>query len=458
MKPFYRKFFALALPVIVQNLIISGFHFVDNLMVGQLGKESVAGVALAGQVFFIMMLILFGICSGASVLTAQFWGKRDTVKIRQVTGVALMMSLGTALVFTLLGLLAPRQVLSIFTSDSAVLDAGEGYFRLVSTGYPFMALTMNLSIIMRSIERVRMPMIVYAITLTLNGFLNWILIFGALGFPRLGVNGAALATTVSRAIELTLFLVLIRATRNPLYGRLRDFLPESARQVKRIITETAPVILNEAFWGIGVSAFSVIFARMSTEALAGFQIAMRTADLFFVFLIGMSSACSTMIGNAIGSGKTALAWHYGRRFILLSLGAGALLALAVAASALPIPEFYKVSPLVKDYTRHVLWVYAGVLIFKAINIHLVVGILRSGGDNTVAMLMDALGLWTISLPLGLLGAFILKWPVAAVYILLCFEEILKTLYGLHRFKSRKWIRDVTTLSDPVPPLALYPPE
>lgn len=458
MNNFYRKFLTLALPVVLQNLIISGFHFVDNIMVGQLGTESVAGVALAGQVFFIMMLILFGICSGASVLTAQYWGKRDEIRIRQTTGVALMLSLTIALIFTALGLLIPRQVLSIFTSDPLVLDTGSEYFRLVCVGYPFMAMTMNLSVIMRSVERVRMPLVVYLITLSLNGFLNWLLIFGALGFPKLGVAGAAVATTLSRVVELALFLVLIRVTGNPLHGKPRDYLPESGRQVRGILKETAPVILNEAFWGIGVSIFSVIFARMSTDALAGFQIAMRVADLFFVFLIGMSSACSTMIGNAIGAGQKELAYRYGKRFIILAMITGAMLGIFIALTALPVPQFYRVSELVRSYARHVLWVYAAVLVFKAANLHLIVGIFRSGGDNLTAMLMDALGLWLVSLPLGILGAFILKGPVFFVYILLCVEEVIKVFYGFYRFRSRKWIRDVTQITEPPAPLALYPPE
>jgi putative MATE family efflux protein len=458
MKHFYRKFLTLALPVVLQNLIISGFHFVDNIMVGQLGTASVAGVALAGQIFFIMMLILFGICSGVSVLTAQYWGKRDEIRIRQTTGVALFLSLILALVFVALGTFIPRQVIGIFTTDQDVIKAGSEYLRLVCLGYPFMAMTMNLSVIMRSIERVRMPVVVYAITLSLNGFLNWVLIFGKLGFPKLGVNGAALATTFSRMVELALFVFLIRVTKNPLHGRFRDYIPESWKQIGRIIKETTPVILNEAFWGVGVSVFSVIFARISTEAVASFQIAMRVADLYFVLLIGMSSACATMIGNSIGAGERELAYRYGKRFMIIAVIAGAVIGLFVAASAFPVPYFYKISESARILVRQFLFIYAAILMFKSGNLHLIVGILRSGGDTKVAMLLDTLGVWAVAIPLGLLGAFVFHWPVPVVYILLCVEEVFKLVYGFFRFRSRKWIRDVTQIIEPTAPLALYPQE
>lgn len=249
---FWRKMITLAAPIALQNLVATLLNLVDTLMVGQLGDAAIAAVGLANQLFFLLMLFLFGISSGSAIFMAQYWGKRDLRSIHRVQGLCLALSTLLSLVFGLVGLTAPRWVLSLFSNDPEVVVLGAEYLRIAAIGYLPTAVTQVYASALRSTEQVRAPMAVSIVALGANTTLNYLLILGHMGFPRMGVSGAALATIIARGVECALLLLIVYGKQMTAAAPIRDMLNQRREFYPRFFKTTTPVILNEGLWALGV--------------------------------------------------------------------------------------------------------------------------------------------------------------------------------------------------------------
>ncbi len=254
-----------ALPIAVQNLLMSSLNMVAVVMIGQLGDTPVAAVGLANQVFFLLQLVLYGINTGCAIFIAQLWGKQDVPNIRKVFSLALMMGFSAAALFFGIARLAPSFVLGIYSKDPAVVALGSEYLRIFCPAYLFFAISFGFAIALRSIGRVRVPMFISTFALGFNILLSYLLIFGKLGLPSMGVAGAALAGLVARILEFCLFLGFVYLRQLPIALRLRDFLSLDISFIGRVFKPILPVILNETFWSLGISAYYVVYARIGTE-------------------------------------------------------------------------------------------------------------------------------------------------------------------------------------------------
>jgi putative MATE family efflux protein len=438
-RTFYKNLLRLAAPITVQQLIMCSLNIVDVMMVGQMGETAIAGVGLANQVFFILSILVFGSSSGGAIFMAQFWGKKDIVNLRRVLGLTLIISTGCALVLSLLAILAPSWVMHIFTEDAIVINTGSQYLRIAGFSYVFTAITYCYSATLRSTESVRLPVLINVLALGLNTSLNYLLIFGKFGFPQMGVQGAAVATVISRFLESTILLIIIYKRKSTAAASMNELLDQNKAFSARYLKTVAPVVFNELIWSLGVSTYSVIYARMNTDAVAAVNIANAIDRLSFVAFIGIGNACMVMVGNKIGAGDEATSFNYARRSLLICLVLGIGVGLLIMAIARPIISIYKVEQITAQNAFYVLLIYMIMLWARGANMILFVGILRAGGDTRFGFYTELCTMWLIGVPLSAIGAFIFHLPIYWVVAFSMLDEISKCAISFFRYRSKKWI-------------------
>ncbi len=442
-RDFFRSLLSLSLPVALQNLIISSLNMVDTIMIGRLGEKEIAAVAISNQIYFLMILLFFGIASGTAAFTAQYWGRGDTHRIHEALGFCLLAVTAGATVFGLTVLLVPELLLSFFTKDADVVRLGSRYLRIVAASYWFTAVSFAYANVLRSMGIVKMPLYSTAAALVLNTAGNYLLIFGSFGFPALGVAGAAAATVLSRAVETLILVVSVYRLKTPAASSPRELFSISGSYVKRFFRTASPVILNEFIWALGMTMYSFVYARMGTEALASFTIADTLAKFAVVLFFGTSNACAVMVGNRIGAGEFDKARYYANAYALLGPVLGALMGILVIAALPLLPLVFNVSRASLDDAKSVVILFALFLPAKIFGWHLVVGILRSGGDTRYSLFLEGLGVWLIGVPLAVLAGLVLGLPVWCVYAALSIEETVKAAVGFFRLRSGKWIHRLT---------------
>jgi putative MATE family efflux protein len=441
-KLFFKATFKLALPIALQNLILSSLNLVDTIIIGGLGETAIASVGLANQYFFLLNILLFGVISGSSIFTAQYWGRRDLANIKRVLGLCLLTSIAASTLFTLGGLLFPKQIIGIFSKDIKVIEMGGSYLRIIVLSYVVTALTMTFSFTLRSTGSVKSPMIVSITALGINTFLNYALVYGLFGFPAIGVSGSAIATSIARFIEFGLILFVVYGYKHPIAGTLKEMLDLTSSFVKRFYKVTVPVILNEGVWALGMTVYAAVYARMSTEVVASTNIVGTIERLAMVVFLGFGNAAAVMIGNKIGEEDNKSAFEYALRFIILNTLFGALMGILIYTAAPLLLSAYNVSPAVHNYSKNILHILAFFLWVKVFNYTNIVGILRSGGDTRFCLFLDIGGMWLVGVPLVVLGGLYWHLPIHIVFIFVYLEEVAKLVIGLPRIASKKWINNL----------------
>lgn len=440
---FYSTMLHLAIPIATQQLVMNALNAVDVLMVGQLGETAVAAVGLAGQVFFLMSLFLFGVGSGAAIFSAQFWGRGDLAQVRRMLGLALILAVSGSALFSLVAILAPTWVLSIYTNDPAVIAEGSRYLRVVGLCYVPTAISVTYAIILRSTRQVKVPMVVSVSALSFKTFLAYILIFGHLGAPALGIMGAAVATVVARCVECIAMLTITYWRKLPAAAKLTELLDIHRALVNRFARTASPVILGEMFWSVGMTIYTGIYARIGTGPVAAVSIAGTIEGVAIVPFLAMASAAAIMLGNRIGAGKVTDAMDYAQRFLVLSVGGAVVMGVVIFASRGMLMSLYRISPEAKIDAMGVLAVMAVMLWLKAGNLVMIVGIMRSGGDTRFAFLADIGPMWLLGIPIALFSAFVLALPVYwVVFLAVLADEGTKFFVSVWRVRSRLWIRSV----------------
>lgn len=442
-REYYHQLVIFALPLAIQNLVISSLNMVGVVMIGQLGETPVAAVGLAAQIFFLLQLVLFGINSGASMFTAQLWGKQDLPNIRKVLALAILLGLVAGSFFLGLAWLAPQAVLGIYSKDPQVVAQGSQYLRIFGWAYLFFPVTFSFAMVLRSIGDVKMPMLVSIGALAFNALLSYLLIFGKLGLPALGVRGAAIAGLLARLLECGVLIWIVYHRRSSIALRLSDLFELDLSFIGRVFKPMLPVILNETFWSFGTTAYSVVYGRISTDAIAAMNIVGTIDNLAFVFAFGLANATAIMVGNRIGSGEEGKAFKYAVRSLILSMLLGILVGSQVWLWSPAIVGLYKVPPVVIEYAGKALVILASLLWLRAANSIIIVGILRSGGDARFSFFLDGLVIWIVGVPMAFFTAFVLHLPVYYVYLAIMSEEIIKWIIGIHRIFSKKWIHNLT---------------
>ena len=442
-KNFYKQVCLLIIPMALQNLINVGVQAADVFMLGRVGEKVLSGASLAGQIQFIMTLILFGTTSGATVLTAQYWGKKDTRTIEKILGMGMLIGIGGALAFALAAELIPETLLRIYTNDPEVIAEGAKYLRIVALSYVIMAATQVYLYIMRSIERVVIATVVYGASLIVNIIVNAVLIFGLMGFPKMGIEGAAIGTLISRILGLMIVIWYAKFRNKVVRFHLSDMWNIDKVLLKDFLFYATPVILNELVWGMGSSANTAVIGHLGSAAVAANSVVQVVRELSTVVVFGVSNATAIYLGKTIGERQYELAKAYGRRFSVLSVITGFIAAGIILVSAPAVSRFMTLSPEAKSYLMFMFFVMSYFALCQAINTTLVVGVFRSGGDTRFGLRLDATTMWCCSILLGAIAAFVFRASVPVVYALLMSDEVIKVPITVKRFLGYKWIKNVT---------------
>ena len=440
---FYRTVIALVVPMALQNLINVGVTAADVIMLGAVGEDALSGASLAGQVQYIMTLFLFGLTSGATVLTAQYWGKGDKDAIEKILGIAVKTAVFVTALFTAAALVVPGLLLRIFTSDPVVIAEGIKYLRIVAFTYVMIGITQAYLYIMRSVERVIVATVVYLLSLICNIIMNSIFIFGLFGLPAMGVSGAALGTLCARILEVVLVAGYARFFNKDIKLRLRYVIHTDKVLFGDFMKYALPVVINEVMWGLGTAANTAILGHMGSPVVAANSVAQVARQLATVVSFGLSSAAAIYLGKTIGEKKMEHARAYAKRFIGLSLIMGVLGGAVILIASPVASAFLSLSAEAKDYLRIMFFVMSYFVIGQALNTTMVVGIFRSGGDTRFGLILDVSTMWCCSILLGFLAAFVFKLSVPVVYMILMSDEIIKIPITSWRYRSCKWLRDVT---------------
>ena len=442
-KIFYRHVAALVITMALQNLMNVAVQSADVVMLGRVGEKALSAASLGGQVNFILSLFLFGLTSGASVLCAQYWGKKDRKAIETITGICLRFSLLIGLSVTALTMVFPGTIMKILTSDQQVRQLGIDYLRAVCVSYLLMSFTGVYLNIMRSMERVVVSTVVYGASLLINIMVNGLLIFGLGPFPELGVVGAALGTVIARLAECFMVLIHNKWKNGLITVNVRLLFVKNKILLQDFFKISGPVILNEVLWGVGMSATAAILGQLGSAAASANAIVQVVRQLSTVISFGIASATAIMVGKAIGEGKKELARDYGNRFVRIIMVSG-LLGSGIVLIVRPIVmAIMELTPVAREYLSIMMLLMAAYVWFQAFNTLMVVGIFRGGGDTRFGLILEIIGLWGCSVFLGCLAAFVFRLSVPVVSAVILMDEYVKFPLILHRYRTYKWLRDVT---------------
>lgn len=447
-KGFWKNAIKLATPIALQNMLISSFTLADTLFVSQLGDVSLSAVGMIGQWGWLLNMVIFGISSGTSVFVSQYWGIKDKRRINMTCGIAIVSVILISGIFTLIGHFFPEFVINIFNGEDDVITEGKQYLSIVLFSYPAVAITNILSAVLRSVERVRLPMYVSVLTTLSNIFLDYGMIFGKFGFAKIGIRGAALATLISAWIGVAAILLISVIEKNILIAPLKNTFGFKFKDVSTFYKKAFPVIFNESMWGAGTFAFNIIFGHMGHEYFAALTILRSFENIAFVFFIGICTACCIMVGKSVGKGMIERGIEDSKRFIIITPIFAVVIAVIVFIFRPQLIGIFNMGNNISDVTLQaamtIMAIYAFEFTVRQIPYVTIVGIFRSGGDTVTGVKYDLCTLWLLSLPATLIAVYVLKLPFTVAFaVMYIFEDYIKTALCIRHYRSLKWIKPVT---------------
>lgn len=439
---FLKKAVRIALPVAMQGMLNTIVNLVDTMMIGALGATAIAAVGLANKVFFVFTLLVFGIVSGSGVLAAQYWGNGDIKNIKKVVGLALTLAVAASIAFLVPAVVCPEVVMRIFTASEDAIQVGAGYLTIVALSYPATAVSNTFVAMLRATGRVKAPVVISSCTIFINIFFNYTFIYGNFGAPAMGAAGAALATLMARLAEALSIILVVYLGKAPVAARFKEMFGYSREFLVQFFSTTSPVIANEFIWGLGTTLYSLAYGRMGNDAVAAIAIATTIQDIVTVLFQGLSAATAVIMGNEMGAGKLKRAERYAKNFLILQFIVTILGALFCVAIRWQIIGVYNITPEIAESVSRCIIVFALFMPFKMFNYVMVVGILRSGGDTKMCLLLDCSGVWMIGVPMAFLGGLFFGFPIHIVYAMVMLEEVYKAVFGYWRYRQKKWLRNL----------------
>ena len=436
-RSFFCSVCALAIPVALQSMLQASFGVVDQVMIGQLGGVEVAAVGLAGKFTGIFNVVVSAVGAVAGIMISQYMGQKNTSETRRSMILNLRICFILAALFLLAGVAVPEQIMGLYIKDRATAETAGRYLSIVSGAFlPAAGITI-LSTYLRCMEKAALPLYAGIASAAVNTGLNWILIFGRLGAPALGVTGAALATLISQFVYFTVILGMYtkyrRRSKNATAG------PFSWRQYLSMLL---PLLTSEFMWVLGENVYAGIYGRLGTDACAAMTLTNPMQSLAIGALCGLSQAAAILIGKRLGDGDRETAYREAKRLLLYGLAGSLALSVMIYFISPWYVRIFKVEAGIRALTAQILAAYAAVMPFKVLNMIIGSGILRSGGKTTYVMAIDLMGTWLFGVPLGLLTAFVFCWPVPLVYLTLSLEECIRFAVSLVVFRRRGWMNQL----------------
>lgn len=443
---FYRKLWGLVFPIAIQNLMTALVSASDAFMLGFVSQTSLSAVSLATQIQFVHNLFMLALTIGATTLAAQYWGKGDTDSVEEILAIVLKISMAVSVVFFIAAMFFSGFLMRIFTNDIRLIQAGIPYLRIVSVSYLFMGFSQIYLCIMKNSGRTAKSTIYGSVAVVINIGFNVIFIFGLAGFPAMGIAGAELATTVSRALEL-LLTIYENMHRSLVCVRLKYIRNSSKKLKKDFWHYTTPVLGNELVWGCGFTMFSVIMGHLGSDAVAANSVANILKNIIACVCNGIGIGAGIIVGNELGKGEMERATEYGNRLFKLAVFAGAVSGLILLAVS-PVLRIFtgSLSAQAHSYLKNMMYICTYYMIGKSVNATVIAGVFCAGGDTKFGLKCDAVTMWVILIPIGMITAFVLKLPIMVVYFIISMDEIIKLPAVYRHYKKYNWVRNLTELN------------
>ena len=441
--PFYGQIIRLVIPVVIQNLLSAAVSSADVVMLNYVSQDAISAVSLASQYANVLFMIYYGLGTGATMLCAQYYGKKDYMAIRAVEGIALRFSLIVSAVFAVLALCVPEQMMRLFTNEQRLIELGADYLRYMSVAYLCWSVIEVYLSVLRSMERVTICMVLNMVAFGLNVLLNAVFIFGLFGAPKMGVSGVALATAISRVVEL-LGCILVSICSKEVKLDLRYLFIRNKPLFGDFVKLSLPALGNDVVWGVGFSMYSVILGHLGSDAVAANSLVTVVRQFGTVLCYGMASAGGILLGKLIGERQPEeLIRRDASLLIRLTIACGVLGGLLVLAATPFVLRYATLSETAMGYLKTMLLINTYYITGTALNTTMICGIFRSGGDSKFGFYCDLIDMWAYAVPLGFFSAFVLRLPVRWVYFLLMTDEFVKWPFVIRHYKKGQWLRNIT---------------
>ena len=439
---FYRKLFSLVLPIAFQQFMLAAVSASDALMLGVISQDALSAVSLAGQITFVFNLFMGGLMMGTSILAAQYYGKEDKESIEKIFGYVTRISFLISIVFFCASLFTPSTLMRIFTSESRLVSGGVSYLRIVSVSYLFTGISQVYLCILKNTDYAMKSMVIGSSAVVINLFLNAALIYGLWFFPEMGIAGAALATSISKLMEMA--WAYAESLRKD-HIRLHIKYCISAEQwlVRDYWKYTLPMLGDYLVWGVGFSMYSVIMGHLGSDAVAANSIANIAKNLIVSFCTGLGNGGGIIVGNELGTGNLEQAKRYGGLLWKLSIASGIVSGLLLVALSPLILHVTVLTPQASEYLQWMLILCACYMIAKAINTTTIAGIFPAGGDSKFGLKCDTITMWLFAVPVGFLAAFVFHLPVVIVFLIVNLDEVVKVPAAIIHYKKYGWLRNIT---------------
>lgn len=443
-KNFYKKAAAIAIPISLQSLIVIGVNMTDTIMVGSLGENALSGTALANQFITIFHIGCMGISMGASVLTSRFWGMKDIASLKKTITIMLRFCILLSLLFMTATIISPSFLMRIYTPDEDVILQGVLYYKWMVPCYLLLGLSLTCTIILRSVGQVKIPLLASIGAFFINIFFNYMFIFGKLGAPKMGTEGAALGTMIGRLFEFLFICIYFFFIDKKIQYRLKDLFLNCKSIIHNYVLISIPVFISDMLLALGNSAVAMVMGRIGKDFVSANSITVVTQQLTTVFIQGICHSGSIITGHTLGEGKKKKAQEQAYTFLAIGIIIGAIAGVLILAVSNKVVNYYNISEETKEIARQLMNSIAFIVVFQSMNSILTKGVLRGGGDTKFLMLADILFLWILSLPLGFMAGLVWHLPAYWIYFCLKIDQIVKAIWCIFRLRSGKWIKVIST--------------
>ena len=443
-KEFFKKITFIALPIAIQSVIASSLSLVDNLMVGRLGEAELAAVGIATQIYFVHWMLVFGFTSGVSTYMAQFLGAKDERGMKKTIGIALAVCFSVSVIFFLVAEFFSVYVMRIFTSDELLIRMGADYIKIAAPSLLTVSITVPFQTALRVTKQTHIPLFISIAVFSTNTFLNYCLIFGNFGMPKLGVSGASLATMIARTLEILTVLTVVFVFKNRVAAGLSVYFSWNRQLFLRVIKNAVPTMLNETIWGLGNAMYVAAYARLGVTAYAAVQVGTVINSLFSMAGFSLGDAALILVGEKLGEGDTKYALELGKKILKTAIVTGIIFGIGLIAVSQKLVPLFDLTEKGREYAIIIIAIDAIFLALVLYNGICVVGLLRAGGDTLFAMLIETGSIWLYAVPMAFATALLFHLPVYLVMFCVKTEEILKCAILTKRVISQKWVKNVVS--------------
>lgn len=441
-KEFYKEALSVAIPLMVQQLIMSSVNLVDNLMVGQLGDAAIGGVGVANRYYMIAFFTVNGFVTATSIYIAQFFGANDNDRLKQTFRFSTVISVVLMLLFFALAFFNPDLIINFFTDETSYIIQAELYMKYVVLSYLPAVVTMVIANALRTLGEAKLPLFANVVAVFVNCFFNYILIFGHLGLPAMGVQGAAVATFISRVIECVILLLAVIRYDFPFKTKIRDLFKFETSLMKTITVKAIPLVTNELLWSFGQAMLLKLYATRGADVITAYSVSGTITDIFFSLFGGMAAATTIMVGQRLGANKLDEARTNAHNMIAFSVVLAVLFGVVMFGSSYIIPNFYDLTPETKVLATNLIRVCGCLFWIYMLNTEIYF-ILRTGGDTKATLIMDSCFMWVINIPLLAVLAYMTDLNIYVIYITGQLTDLLKLFIASHFYKKGRWVKNLT---------------